>query len=152
MSEGHAEDAPGLAREWRQVRSFALEIAATIPETRVYRNTERSGWTLKHELSHLAALDAEVLHMLRAAHNSPPGRDEHVDAIAVRRRRGEAMHRAQDMRLLPLREHLAEQGEEAARAIEGAGDALSSALAAHLRASLASAREGLEAVRGILAK
>ncbi|MCK9486125.1 MAG: hypothetical protein M0R73_05395 [Dehalococcoidia bacterium] len=150
-------DASSLAREWREVRVFALEVAATIPETRIYRGTERAGWTLKHELSHLAALDAEVLHLLRLP---TPGAGR-PDAVAVRRLRGQAMHRAQDMRLAALRAHLGEMGEETACAIEAAGDVLSQALGAtgdagtlgeHVRQRLAAARAGLEGVREVIGK
>ncbi len=153
--------AAGLAQQWREVRTAAIEVASTLPETRAYRNMERAGWTFKHELSHFAALDAEVTHLLDATRR---GLTEGLDATSLRRRRGEAMHAALSMRLLPLREHLAEAGEETARAIEEAGDALSAALtgaladaggeardvAGHIRSRLAQAEAGVQALRSAL--
>ena len=58
MSDG--TDGSKLAQEWREAREALLELAAKLPETRAYRNTDRAGWTLKHELSHVAGLDEEL--------------------------------------------------------------------------------------------
>ena len=149
MSDG-TDAAAILAREWREARAAVLELAATIPETRVYRGMERAGWTLKHELAHLAALDAEVRHLLAASSDDLQGA---LDPVRLRRLRGEAMHHAQGLRLAPLREHLAGAGEETARAIEALGDAAEAAQEAALdlvRARLGRAREGVQALRSAL--
>ena len=109
-----------LAREWREAREALLELAAKLPETRAYRNTDRPGWTLKHELAHLASLDEELRHFPESARS---GLADH-NGPGLRRVRGRAMHAAQEMRLARLREHLAAAGEATASAIEEAGDAL----------------------------
>ena len=120
MSNDDSTAGSALAREWREAREALLELAAKLPETRAYRNTDRPGWTLKHELAHLASLDEELRHFLDSArsgfadHNGP----------GLRRVRGRAMHVAQEMRLGRLREHLAAAGEATASALEEAGDAL----------------------------
>lgn len=117
----HAPDEGSrLAREWREARDALLELASKLPETRAYRNTDRPGWTLKHELAHLAGIDEELRHLLDSARS---GWSAH-DAPGLRRRRGQAMHAAQEMRLARLRDHLAAAGEATAAAIEGAGEAL----------------------------
>lgn len=150
-------DASALAEEWRETRRTLLEFVEQLPETRAYRATDRAGWTLKHELSHLISMDAEVVHLLGAAKQ---GIVDHVDAAALRRRRGEAMHAAQALRLTPLRERLSLAGEEAARAIEDATDALSTPLtiAGHeartasdyVQAQIARARQGVQALQQAL--
>jgi uncharacterized damage-inducible protein DinB len=117
-------DGSVLAREWREARQAALELVAKLPETRAYRATDRAGWTLKHELSHLASLDAEIAHILASARQ---GVAQHLGP-AVRRQRGEAMHRAQEMRLGALKEHLESAGEATADAIEDAAEALGHSL------------------------
>jgi uncharacterized damage-inducible protein DinB len=118
MTDEH--DGSLLAREWREAREALLELAAKLPETRAYRNTDRAGWTLKHELAHLASLDDELRHFLDSAR---AGLGEHHHD-GLRRVRGRAMHAAQEMRLARLREHLAVAGEATAHAIEEAGDVL----------------------------
>ncbi len=126
MSDNHAtnEDGRTLAREWREAREALLELAAKLPETRAYRNTDRAGWTLKHELSHVAGLDEELRHLVESAR---AGLSDH-QLPGLRRRRGQAMHAAQEMRLARLREHLAVAGEATAAALEEAGDALASSV------------------------
>lgn len=109
-----------LAREWREAREALLAIASKLPETRAYRNTDRAGWTLKHELAHVASLDLELRHFLDSARS---GLTQH-HTPGLRRIRGEAMHTAQEMRLGRLRDHLAMAGEATATAIEEAGEAL----------------------------
>ena len=122
MSDG--TDGSKLAQEWREAREALLELAAKLPETRAYRSTDRAGWTLKHELSHVAGLDEELRHLLESARAGLG--DHHLPGL--RRRRGQAMHTAQEMRLARLREHLAAAGEATAVALEEAGDALGSSV------------------------
>ncbi|MGE3961070.1 MAG: maleylpyruvate isomerase N-terminal domain-containing protein [Dehalococcoidia bacterium] len=144
MSDQH--DGSTLAREWREAREALLELAAKLPETRAYRNTDRAGWTLKHELSHIAGLDDELRHLVQSAR---AGWSDHQLA-GLRRRRGQAMHAAQEMRLGRLREHLAAAGEATAQALEEAGDALGASvrIAESEAASVAQlARERLERAR-----
>lgn len=109
-----------LAREWREARETLLEMASELPETRIGRATDRAGWTLKHELAHLASLDEEIRHFIASARGGGPGHH----APGLRRVRGQAMLAAQEMRLARLREHLAVAGEATAVAIEEAGEAL----------------------------
>ncbi len=149
MGDGQDERTAGhLAEEWRALRTSILELAHTIPETRVSRVTERAGWTMKHELAHLAALDAEVIHLVRTAGQQAADR---LDPVALRRLRGQAMHQALEMRLTPLREHLAEAGERAARALEEAAVAVADAVELdRIRERLERARAGEETLRGTL--
>jgi hypothetical protein len=150
-------DAAALAEEWRDARRTLIEFVERLPETRAYRATDRAGWTLKHELSHLISLDAEVVHLLTAARQ---GVVDHLDPAALRRRRGQAMHAAQELRLTPLRERLALAGEEAARAIEGAAGTLDTPLAVagheartasgYVLAQIARAREGVQVLQRAL--
>lgn len=114
-----------LADQWREARRALLDIADRLPESRISRLTERAGWTLKHELAGLASLDHELGHLLRAARQHSAVT---IEASALRRLRGEAMHAAQELRLSSLRDQLADVGEHTARLIEEAGDALAASV------------------------
>jgi len=152
MTDEHADQQGGgqLAQQWREARTAVLELVAKLPETRAYRPTDRPGWTLKHELSHLLSLDEELRHFVESARAGLP--DHNV--VGLRRVRGQAMHAAQEMRLGRLREHLAVAGEATAAAIEEAGEALgasvriaeaeSASVADIVRGRLERARESLE--------
>lgn len=120
MSDDHPSEGARLAHEWRETRAALLALASKLPETRAYRNTDRPGWTLKHELSHLVSVDEELRHLLDAAR---AGWADHHET-GLRRIRGQAMHAAQEMRLARLREHLEAAGNATAQAIEEAADAL----------------------------
>lgn len=143
-----------LADAWREIHAAFLEIAERIPETRAYRNTARSGWTLKHELSHLAGLNAEVLHLLsHPLARTAEGVAQHQEGPSWRRHRGQAMHLAHEMRLGALREHLQGLGEQTAQVLEETGDALEEggkAAERFVRERLDRAREGLELLRTTL--
>ncbi len=114
-----------LADALREARRAVVEAAERLPESRMYGATGRAGWTVKHELSQLAARDAELLHLLGAA---PAGGT--AAASALRRVRGSAMHTAHLLRLEPLRAHLADLGERTAGAVEAAADRLAAPLPA----------------------
>ncbi len=148
-----AESVGGLAAQLRELRAALLGAIESLPETRLYRKTDREGWTLKHELSWLAAADEELEHVLERLREA-----EGALTLQLRRFRGERMWEAQELRLAPLREHLAATGHRAAAAVEEhahhvvdrplgiAGRELATA-ADYLSAHLAVAREGLERVR-----
>lgn len=93
-----------------------LTLARTLPESKAYRATSRAGWTLKHELSSLAAADDELVHVLEEVR-----RRAGPLAIALRRRRGETMHRVQQLRLRPLLDELEAGGTRAAAALREHG-------------------------------
>jgi len=150
--------AAALAREWREIRGVLLGLAEQLPETRLGKATERAGWTVRHELAHLAVLDRDITHVFeRAAATATEAFDEARDAIVLRRMRGQAMFAAQELRLTPLRAHLAEAGERAASAIEAQAGLLgrpvrlagreASTVAEHLDHALARARESVAALR-----
>lgn len=150
--------AAALAREWREVRGVLLGLAEQLPETRLGKATERAGWTVRHELAHLAVLDRDITHVFeRAAATATEAFDEARDAIVLRRMRGQAMFAAQELRLTPLRAHLAEAGERAATAIEAQAGLLgrpvrlagreAATVAEHLDHALARARESVAALR-----
>ena len=105
-----------LAGELRDARAALLELARAVPESRIYRTTARPGWTLKHELAALAAADRELLHVfeqLRA------GAFAHAAPRELRRRFGEAMHVAQELRFPQLLERLATDVERVVEAVLG---------------------------------
>lgn len=143
-----------LAAQWRDARRTVLALVQEVPESREHTRTERPGWTLKHELAHLAGLDEEVAHLLQAARD---GLTEQLSPVVLRRWRGEAMHRAKELRLPALRAHLADTGEATARALEQAAGTLDAAaqlaetdvqtVAALVRERLERARQGAEALR-----
>ena len=150
--------AAALAREWREVRGVLLGLAEQLPETRLGKATERAGWTVRHELAHLAVLDRDITHVFeRAAATATEAFDEARDAIVLRRMRGQAMFAAQELRLTPLRAHLAEAGERAATAIEAQAGLLgrpvrlagreAATVAEHLDNALTRARESVAALR-----
>lgn len=150
--------AAALAREWREVRGVLLGLAEQLPETRLGRATERAGWTIRHELAHLAVLDHDITHVFeRAGSEVGEAFDEARDAIVQRRRRGQAMFAAQELRLTPLRQYLADAGERAAAAIEAQAGLLgrpvrlagreTTTVAGHLDHALARARQSLDALR-----
>lgn len=158
MSEDRPSDPSSLAREIREARRAVLEAIATLPETRMYRATERAGWTLKHDLSNLIARDAEIIHLLERAQQRAAGAAiDASEAVDLRRIRGRAMHAAHEMRLAALREHLEHMGERAASAVEAAGEQLERPLAAAgreaetlvdlARAQVEHARTSIEAIR-----
>lgn len=135
-----------------------LGLAEQLPETRLGKATERAGWTVRHELAHLAVLDRDITHVFeRAAATATEAFDEARDAIVLRRMRGQAMFAAQELRLTPLRAHLAEAGERAATAIEAQAGLLgrpvrlagreAATVAEHLDHALARARESVAALR-----
>lgn len=150
--------AAALAREWREVRGVLLGLAEQLPETRLGRATERAGWTVRHELAHFAVLDHDITHVFeRAASGAAEAFDEAREVITMRRMRGQAMFAAQELRLTPLRQHLADAGERAAVAIEAQAALLghpvrlagreATTVAGHLDHALARAREGVAVLR-----
>ncbi|RJQ13240.1 MAG: hypothetical protein C4558_00185 [Dehalococcoidia bacterium] len=153
--------AAALAREWREVRGVLLGLAEQLPETGLGRATERAGWTIRHELAHLAVLDRDVVHIFeRAASGAGEVLDETREAIALRRMRGQAMFAAQELRLNALRQYLADAGERAAAAIEAQAGLLNhpvrlagretTTVAGHLEHALTRAREGITVLRDAL--
>jgi uncharacterized damage-inducible protein DinB len=128
--------------ELREAREALAALVASLPETRIYRPTARPGWTVKHELAHLAALDTEILHRLRAAAEGLAA----VEGTSLRRLRGEAMHRAQELRLAPLRAHLEALGSAVAQAAERHG----AEAAPHLQAQAARIHAAVATIRAAL--
>lgn len=160
MGDGQTR-AAALAREWCEVRGVLLGLAEQLPETRLGRATERAGWTIRHELAHLAVLDQDITHVFeRAASGAAETLDDAREAIALRRMRGQTMLAAQELRLTPLRRRLAEGGDRAAAAIEAQAALLSrpvriagreaTTVAGHLDHALARAREGVAVLRDAL--
>jgi hypothetical protein len=108
-----------LADELTQVRETLIELARRLPESRAYRATSRAGWTLKHELAALGAADDELIHVLDEVkrRTAPIGLD-------LRRRRGETMHRLQQLRLTPLLDEVEQGGTRAIEALRAQGQHL----------------------------
>ena len=101
-------NAEQLIEQASAARTALLEQAGSISESRIYRNTDRAGWTLKHELSSVTAADAQLIHVARELTR---GRSWPSDGLDVRRLFAEAMHSVQNVRLKVLRERLAADGE-----------------------------------------
>ncbi len=154
MSESPAEIATQLLKARREL----LEAVAELSETRVFRPTEREGWTVKHELAYLAAADRVLLSVIDEL-RQVPGDEPLVLAThpaALRRLHGEHMHVTHELRLTPLREDLQALGDDTARALEqhaaqldrpvALGGAPAPALD-HARAHLARAIEGVQRIR-----
>lgn len=150
--------AAAIAREWREIRGAIIGLAEQLPETGLGRATERAGWTVRHELAHLAVLDRDIAHVFeRAAGGASEVLDDAREAIALRRMRGQAMFAAQELRLHALRDYLASAGERAAATIEAQAALLShpvrlvdreaSTVAGHLEHAVARAREGIAILR-----
>ena len=100
------------------LRSELVALIEELPETRLSQPTQRHGWTLRHELSWLAAADEELRQRLE-----PPAGTDHEEPH-WRRVRGEAMFAAQELRLAALREHLAASGASVAASLEAHADRL----------------------------
>ena len=122
----------------RALRSELLELIEELPETRLYRATDRLGWTIKHELSFMAAADEELEHVLERLSEGQASAE-----LQLRRFRGERMWLAQELRLTPLREHLVATGDRALAAVEAHAHGLADAPLAITGRELASAREYL---------
>ena len=95
-------DVTALIEELRSSRDALLGLLDRLSETRIYRPTERDGWTVKHELAAVAAHDAVLLHVIEELARRPA-----LSEIDVSRLRGETMLAAKELRLAPLRERLA---------------------------------------------
>jgi hypothetical protein len=92
-----------LSNVWLSTRRETLAVLEEVAETKLSRTaTERPGWTLRHSVTFLAALDAEVLHLAAG---------EELSAWDLRRLRGEAMFAAQYLRMRDLLPHLADTAQ-----------------------------------------
>jgi hypothetical protein len=94
------------------LRARLINLLEDLPETRLSNTTPRLGWTLRHELSWLAAADEELRQRLELTAAAPG------DEPRWRRIRGEAMHAAQELRLAALTAHLETSGASLAVSIE----------------------------------
>jgi hypothetical protein len=110
-----------------------------VAETKLSRTaTERPGWTLRHSVTFLAALDAEVLQLATG---------EEITDWDLRRLRGEAMFAAQYLRmrdLLPFLTDTAQRVEDYMSANEP--NDISSAIVA-IRGKLVEAQSILEIIK-----
>ena len=92
-----------LSNAWLSTRRETLAVLEEVAETKLSRTvTERPGWTLRHSVTFLAALDAEVLQLAAG---------EELSAWDLRRLRGEAMFAAQYLRMRDLLPHLADTAQ-----------------------------------------
>lgn len=111
-------DVSSLVDEVIEAREALLARARSLSESRIYGRTSRPGWTLKHELSAVAAADGELLHVLgelaRDATVPPEGFD-------LRRRFGEAMYAVQELRLSAVVERLEAGGAEIVEGLRAHG-------------------------------
>ena len=92
-----------LSNAWLSTRRETLAVLEEVAETKLSRTaTERPGWTLRHSVTFLAALDAEVLQLAAG---------EELSEWDLRRLRGEAMFAAQYLRMRDLLPHLADTAQ-----------------------------------------
>lgn len=92
-----------LSSAWLSTRRETLVVLEGVAETKLSRAaTERSGWTLRHSVTFLAALDAEVLQLATG---------EGISEWDLRRLRGSAMFAAQYLRMRDLLPHLTETAQ-----------------------------------------
>ena len=92
-----------LSNVWLSTRRETLAVLEEVAETKLSRTaTERPGWTLRHSVTFLAALDAEVLQLAAG---------EELSEWDLRRLRGEAMFAAQYLRMRDLLPHLADTAQ-----------------------------------------
>jgi hypothetical protein len=94
-------DVGALVEELRWTRQALLGALDSLSETRIYRATERAGWTIKHELATVAADDSVLVHALEELSRRPA-----LESVDVRRLRGETMLAAKDLRLSALRDRI----------------------------------------------
>lgn len=145
--EGGSEPASSLADQVSAQRATLVELLEGLPETRLSKSTPRQGWTLRHELSWLAASDEELLQRL----DPVPGATS--DEARWRRVRGQAMHTAQELRLAALREHLDASGARVSASLETHASRLEErAVRAAVELHLEHASAALASLRGVLAK
>ncbi len=91
--------------EWAQLREKVAQALGEFPETRLSRPVQdKDGWTVRHSLTYLASLDAQV-----KAINTISD----LSTFELRRLRGEAMFEAQYLRLRDLTPFLVESAEKA---------------------------------------
>ena len=76
-----------------------------LPETRLSSRTKRDGWTLRHQLSWIFALDSELNARLSIASGKMSIQQN------WRRIRGEAMHKIQPLRLSEITTNLESSGK-----------------------------------------
>mgnify|MGYP001269140950 CR=1 FL=1 len=91
--------------EWTQLREKVVEALGELPETRLSRPVpDKDGWTVRHSLTYLAGLDAQVKSIISISD---------LSAFESRRLRGEAMFEAQYLRLRDLTPFLSESADTA---------------------------------------
>ena len=123
VDEASTTSTADAAEQFSTLRTELVALLEELPETRLSKLTMRQGWTLRHELSWLAASDAELRERL------DHGAAVSIDERHWRRVRGQAMHSAQELRLAALREHLAASGEQVAASLAEHADRLTEASA-----------------------
>lgn len=128
-----------ISSAWISTRHETLVVLEGVAETKLSRTaTERPGWTLRHSVTFLAALDAEVLQLATG---------EEITDWDLRRLRGEAMFAAQYLRmrdLLPFLTDTAQRVEDYMSANEP--NDISSAIIA-IRGKLVEAQSVLEIIK-----
>lgn len=145
--EGASEPGTNPAEQITSQRAALVDLLEELPETRLSKPTPRAGWTLRHELSWLAASDEELLRRLDPAH------DAGSDDAAWRRLRGQAMHTAQELRLAALREHLEASGARVAASLESNASRLAErTIRAAVDAHLEHAAAALTSLHRVLSK
>jgi hypothetical protein len=98
-------DIQGYVNNFIDIRINLIQLLGQLPETRLSARTNRDGWTLRHQLSWIFALDLELNTRLSIASG------ENNNQQNWRRVRGEAMHKVQPLRLSEITTNLESTGK-----------------------------------------
>ena len=145
--QANAITGTGPVARLSSLRTELVALLETLSETRLSKPTAREGWTLRHEICWLAAVDEELRQRLEHAAGSS------AEEPQWRRVRGVAMFEAQDLRLAALREHLVSSGSSVAASLETHAARLEEpAIHDAIEAHHADTATAIETLRAALAK
>ena len=105
ISERIPNDIQNYLNSFIDARINLIQLLEKLPETRLSSRTKRDGWTLRHQLSWIFALDSELNVRLSIASGNMSNQQN------WRRVRGEAMHKIQPLRLSEITTNLESSGK-----------------------------------------
>ena len=105
LSEIIPNDIQTYLNDFIDIRINLIQLLERLPETRLSARTNRDGWTLRHQLSWIFALDSELNVRLSIASGNMSNQQN------WRRVRGEAMHKIQPLRLSEITTNLESAGK-----------------------------------------
>jgi len=105
ISPAIPNDIQSYVNNFIDTRINLIQLLGQLPETRLSSRTKRDGWTLRHQLSWIFALDLELNTRLSIASGETSNQQN------WRRMRGEAMHKVQPLRLSEITTNLESTGK-----------------------------------------